>query len=172
LFIPQSLQELDERSIVRYLQHMLPKSVVCPKCGKPGFLALRWVRSSHYCKIEIPNYVSQWAEKQVPNPIAGNGQEVTIARKRNFRRYAPIWHLYIGHYDSEKYKNAMEEYKSGRLKSRPNGRRWCKVRYNRARGEARSDRDILMAKYNFTLRDIMNEIDERREDIHLKHGIF
>lgn len=81
-------------------------------------------------------------------------------------------HPYIGHYDEEKYKKAMEKYRSGRLKSRPNGRLWHKVRYNRVKGQAQSDLEMLMAKYNFTLRDIMKEIDEKREDMRLKYGIF
>lgn len=60
----------------------------------------------------------------------------------------------------------------GRLKSRPNGRQWHKVRYNPVKGQAQSDLEILMAKYNFTFRDIMKEIDEKREDMRLKYGIF
>jgi hypothetical protein len=151
---------------------MLPKSVICPRCRKPGFLSLRWVRSSHYCKIEIPNYKSQWVWKEVPNPLVGKGHKRTILVKRNLRRYTPSWHLYIGHYDAEKYNKAIEKYKTGRLKSRPNGRQWHKVRYNQAEGQTQSDLEILMAKYNFTLRDLMNEIDERREDIRLKQEIF
>ena len=86
--------------------------------------------------------------------------------------YGPFYHLYIGHYDAEKYKKAMEKYKSGRLRSRPNGRRWHKVRCNRVKGQAQSDLEILMAKYNFNERDIINEEDEKREDIRLKRGIF
>jgi hypothetical protein len=151
---------------------MLPKSVICLRCGKPGFLTLRWVRSNHYCLIEIPHYESQWVEKQIANPVAARGQEPTISAKRNLRRYAPFWHLYIGHYDAEKYKKAMEKYKMGRLKSRPNGRRWCKVRYNPAKEEAQSDRDILMAKYNFTLLDLRKEERERKTDFLLKRGIL
>jgi hypothetical protein len=81
-------------------------------------------------------------------------------------------HPYIGHYDEEKYKKAMEKYRSGSLKSRPNGRLWHKVRYNRVKGQTQSDLEMLMAKYNFTLRDIMKEIDEKREDMRLKYGIF
>lgn len=50
-------------------------------------------------------------------------------------------------------------------------RLWHKVRYNRVKGQAQSDLEILMAKYNFTLRDIMKEIDEKREDMRLKYGI-
>lgn len=66
----------------------------------------------------------------------------------------------------------MEKYRSGRLKSRPNGRRWCKVRYNRVKGQAQSDLEVLMTKYNFTLRDLKKKIDEKEEDLRLKQGIF
>jgi hypothetical protein len=93
-----------------------------------------------------------------------------VLAQRNFRRYAPLWHLYIGHYDAEKYKKAMEKYKIGVLKSRPNGRLWHKVRYEPAKGQAQSDLEELMAKYNFTLRDIKNEIVEKKEDFLWKRG--
>jgi hypothetical protein len=150
---------------------MLPKSVICPKCGKPGFLTLRWVRSSHYCLIEIPHQKPQRAMKQITNPVVGKGEEPIKLEERFRHTYGPFWHLYIAHYDSKKYKEAMKKYKMGRLKSRPNGRRWCKVRYNRANGQPQSDLEILMAEYKFTLRDIMKEIDEKREDMRLKYGI-
>jgi len=35
--------------------------------------------------------------------------------------------LYIGHYDKEKYNEQMIRYRQGMIKSRPNGRRWCKL---------------------------------------------
>jgi hypothetical protein len=35
------------------------------------------------------------------------------------------WHYYIGHYDHEKYKQQMVNYREGKRKSRPNGRKWC-----------------------------------------------
>jgi hypothetical protein len=39
-----------------------------------------------------------------------------------------IMHYYIGHYDSKKYKEQMQKYKEGKIKSKPNGRRWCSVK--------------------------------------------
>lgn len=63
---------------------------------------------------------------------------------------------------AEKYKKAMEKNKSGRLKSRPNGHIWHKVRYNRVKGQVQSDLEILMAKYNFNELDIMHERDNKR----------
>jgi hypothetical protein len=151
---------------------MLPRSVICPKCSKPGFLALRWVRSSHYCKINHPYLKSKEVEREIINPILDGGKELTKLVKRWRVTYGPFWHLYMGHYDSQKYKKGMDDYKKGKLKYRPNGRRWCKVRYNRANGQRQSDLEILMAKYNFTRRDIIKEIDEKREDMRLKYGMF
>lgn len=36
--------------------------------------------------------------------------------------------LYVGHYDAEKYKKEMVDYRAGKRKSRPNGRVWHSVR--------------------------------------------
>jgi hypothetical protein len=62
----------------------------------------------------------------------------------------------------------MEKYKRGKLKSRPNGRRWCKVRYKPVKGKTQSDRDILMANYSFTRLDLMHEETKRKTDFLLK----
>lgn len=35
--------------------------------------------------------------------------------------------LYVGHYDSTKYFEQMDNYKNGIIKSRPNGRKWCLI---------------------------------------------
>jgi hypothetical protein len=150
---------------------MLPNNVECPRCGKQGFLTLRPVKSSHYCQIEIPHNNPKHIKKGIINPIVSKGEErITVDRWRS--SYGPFWHLYIGHYDAEKYKKAMEKYKRGKLKSRPNGRRWCKVRYNAVKEEIQSDLDVLMAKYNFTLLDLRNEKRERKEDYLWKRRIY
>lgn len=81
-------------------------------------------------------------------------------------------HPYIGHYDEEKYKKAMKKYRSGKLKSRPNGRKWHKIRYNRDKDQAQSDLEILMANYNFDLRDLWNEEKEKRIDYDLRRDVF
>jgi hypothetical protein len=152
---------------------MLPKSVMCPRCRKRGFLTLRWVRSSLYLSSEAPNNISHWIDMPLLNLTAGSGEEKrTRKRGRSLRRYAPSWHLYIGHYDSEKYRYAMERYKRGMLKSHPNGRVWHKVRYNRVKGQAQSDLETLMGKYNFSQLDIMKERHNKEEDMRLKRGIF
>jgi hypothetical protein len=150
---------------------MLSKSVICPRCHKQGFLTLRWVRSSHYCKIKHPYLKSKHIKKEIINPISDDGKESTALVDRWLVTYGPFWHLYIGHYDAEKYKKAKEKYKMGTIESRPNGRRWCKVRYNRVKRQVPSDLEILMAKYNFSHLDIINERDEKEEDMRLKYWI-
>ena len=92
--------------------------------------------------------------------------------KRWYVTYRPVVYPYIGHYDEEKYKKAMEKYRSGRLKSRPNGRQWHKVRYKPVKEQVQSDLEMLMSKYNFTLRDLKKKIDEKEEDLRLRQGIF
>jgi hypothetical protein len=151
---------------------MLPKSVICPRCEKQGFLSLRWVRSSHYCKIPHPYLKSKFVEKEIINPIPDDGKELTKSVKRWYVTYRPVVHPYIGHYDEEKYKKAMEKYKMGKVKSRPNGRIWHKVRYNRVKGQVRSDLETLMAKYNFNQLDITHERDKKEEDMRFKRGLF
>lgn len=151
---------------------MLPKSVICPRCEKQGFLTLRWVRSSHYCKIDHPYLPKKYVEKEIVKSKADGANEVIKTVKRWYVTYRPSIHPYIGHYGEEKYKKAMEKYKSGKLKSRPNGRKWCKVRFNRAKDQAQSDLEILMAKYNFDRRDLWNEIKEKEEDHRIRYEIF
>jgi hypothetical protein len=42
--------------------------------------------------------------------------------------YGRYWQYYVAHYDPDKYKEQITNYKAGRRRSRPNGRRECKVR--------------------------------------------
>jgi hypothetical protein len=35
--------------------------------------------------------------------------------------------VYVGHYDAKIYQQKMKDYKNGKIKWRPNGRRWCKL---------------------------------------------
>jgi hypothetical protein len=151
---------------------MLPKNVICPRCDKKGFLTLRWVRSSHYCKINHPYLKSKYVKKEITKAKSDGEKEDTRSVDRWYVTYRPSVHPYIGHYDEEKYKKAMKKYRSGRLKSRPNGRLWHKVRYNRVKSQAQSDLEMLMAKYNFSLRDLKKKIDEKEEDLRLKRGIY
>lgn len=54
----------------------------------------------------------------------GNEDDKKTLYKVTYGKYAPF---YIGHYDKEKYKEQMDKYRQGMIKSRPNGRRWCKL---------------------------------------------
>jgi hypothetical protein len=135
-------------------------------------LSLRWVRSSHYCKIKHPYLPKKYVEKEIVKARADGVKEDTKLVKRWYVTYRPSVHPYIGHYDAKKYKKAMEKYKSGKLKAHPNGRSWHKVRYDREKGKEKSDLEILMAKYNFTLHDLRKEIREKEEDLRLRQGIF
>ncbi len=135
-------------------------------------MSLRWVRSSHYCKIKHPYLKIKYVEKEIVNAKSDRGKELTKSVKRGYVTYRPSIHPYIGHYDAKKYKKAMEKYKSGKLKARPNGRSWHKVRYNREKGKEKSDLEILMANYNFTLHDLKKKIREKEEDLRIRYGIF
>lgn len=74
------------------------KGILCPRCGKLGFLTHRRVWSTYR-----PKYVT----------FDGG-----VTRKYNY-------HAYVGHYSADKYKNDMEKYAAGRRRSRPNGRVYC-----------------------------------------------
>ena len=130
----------------------------CPKCGKPGFLTKRWVRSAYY-----PMYASmvclklEGAEFRLsrdPNNVLDKDTAMKLRREirgdhyrgeseyhlldRKDREYFDretayrvssrrYFYDYIGHYSPEKYQEEMERFKSGKRKSRPNGRIWHKV---------------------------------------------
>jgi hypothetical protein len=74
------------------------QGIVCPKCGKLGFLTRRRVWSTYRPKF-----------------ISSDGG---LTRQYNY-------HTYIGHYSPEKYREDMERYRNGRRRSRPNGRIYC-----------------------------------------------
>jgi hypothetical protein len=59
----------------------------------------------------------------------GRSKSEYIADKKSLIRvtYARYLCHYIGHYDKEKYKEQMMKYHEGKLKSRPNGRKWCEI---------------------------------------------
>jgi hypothetical protein len=108
-----------------------PPLVLCPKCNRQGFVTLRWVRSSYYPKyatieyniISGNRYWGEGIERGGLKPadyLKGSNKEDYY--KTVSRRYP---HYYIGHYDKEKYKQQMIKYRNGKLKSRPNGRKWC-----------------------------------------------
>ena len=45
--------------------------------------------------------------------------------------YGKYLQYYFAHYDPKKYQEQMKDYKAERRKSKPNGRRECKLRINR-----------------------------------------
>lgn len=54
-----------------------------------------------------------------------------------------IWRFYFAHYDSKKYQEQMKKFKEGKLKSRPNGRKYCLLKDIRPRlGRIDPDKEI------------------------------
>jgi hypothetical protein len=111
--------------------------VLCPKCGKYGFLTKRWVESSYY-----PRYVSYTILHHLPGKVRGSKYrgpptkdivnfppiEEELDRESLYRvTYGRYTNFYVGHYSSEKYYQQMQDYKMNKRKSRPNGRRWCSL---------------------------------------------
>jgi hypothetical protein len=47
-------------------------------------------------------------------------QEV-LSDRRSYR-------YYVGHYDPDKFKTQMQKYREGKIKTRPNGRKWCLIK--------------------------------------------
>jgi hypothetical protein len=60
--------------------------------------------------------------------VGHDDSENTQDKKSLYRvTYGKYTYFYIGHYDKQKYKEQMIKYRAGIIKSRPNGRRWCKL---------------------------------------------
>jgi hypothetical protein len=57
-----------------------------------------------------------------------NEAEDDTTDKKSLKRvtYGKYFCFYVGHYYQEKYREQMDKYHQGVIKSRPNGRRWCK----------------------------------------------
>ena len=71
---------------------------------------------------------SYYRGKSKKGLIIRGEDEVYNSEENNFRTVSEkYYHDYFGHYDREKYKQQMMDYRSGKRKSRPNGRRWCKI---------------------------------------------
>ena len=137
----------------------LPR-VLCPKCGKFGFLSGRWVSSTYYPKFcSVHDILLEEAEEKFANDplsevykkrvdylkkrIRGskyrgrsrkhlsqyNEAEGDAIDKKSLKRvtYGKYFCFYIGHYDKGKYKQQMIKYRKREVKSRPNGRKWCKL---------------------------------------------
>ena len=131
--------------------------ILCPKCKNPGFLTKRYVYSSYrprrYSKIVESHIDYTNAAKKNPaildsyvqtgntltklghcmrlmnQRITGNeyfnGENTTSSYMLRTRKH---FHWYVGHYIRKSYEIQMERFKRGELKSRPNGRRWCKMK--------------------------------------------
>lgn len=129
--------------------------IICPKCDKLGFLSVRWARSSYYpkyvsLKIMLINRDRKDLARDPTNFLAARSFErlKTLVRGTKYRGKSrkhlsdyieedkrllyrttsdKYGYFYIGHYDAEIYQQKMKDYKNGKIKWRPNGRRWCKV---------------------------------------------
>src|SRR5918995_307514 len=113
---------------------MKGRKYVCPKCGRKGTLTRRWVRSSYRPKSfsssnEIPRLMKlgEYVDK-MREQISGSKYSLDKKdREAYVIRSKKKYYYYIGHYDSDVYQKQMISYKNGKRKSRPNGRRWCKL---------------------------------------------
>lgn len=111
---------------------------------------MKWVRSSYYpsYKSELCEELEAIKKKLAQNPenkklaiylrslqerITGSKYNNAIKKeeldKGIYYRVGSIkyYHYYVGHYDPEVYKKQMKDYRNHKRKSRPNGRKWCKV---------------------------------------------
>ncbi|HXG07842.1 MAG TPA: hypothetical protein VNI77_11020 [Nitrososphaera sp.] len=123
----------------------------CPKCGKWGHLTVKKVKSYHYGYVGIykfPHGGSEVVDVLRPQSLA-RAKELGIVTDwstkdercpyRLKKTYGPWTYPYVRHYDPEKYQRNMTAYREGKLKARPNGLRWCKLRTIRRPGEALSE---------------------------------
>lgn len=141
-----------EKSLSR-LNRSLHRSinrVFCPKCHKYGFWTTRKAGKKYYPKYATTDAILldlyQNIIKMHPDDPYYQGFKSSIRhirktfkgsryrgdeKKELFDREACYHKLYrykyryIGHYDPEKYRQQMQDFKSGKRKSRPNGRKWC-----------------------------------------------
>ena len=121
---------------------------LCPKCGEYGFLAKRWVQSSYYpkhastscmrleeeiAKLEKnPNdttqrkYVEYFRTLVTGSRYRGEEANKLFDRTACYRVFTrKYFKYYVGHYDKERYKEHMKQFQEKKIKSKPNGRRWC-----------------------------------------------
>jgi hypothetical protein len=122
--------------------------VLCPVCGKYGFLTRRWVKSSYYPKYAseyiispglrhevIGSKYSGQSLKHLEGAAAEEEEKERKREKESFYKVRPnhkYYHYFIGHYDKKKYNKQMIKYRESNIKpkSRPNGRTSCYVRGN------------------------------------------
>ena len=133
------------------------RRILCPRCHKIGFISERWVDSTYFPKYASLSVImfeeSLQALSEKPHDagnssrhnywksmVRGNAYRDTSEGKPPEERqipyrgswfrvtYARYSQYYVAHYDSNKYKKQLIDYKLGKRKSRPNGRRECKLR--------------------------------------------
>lgn len=119
--------------------------MLCPVCGEYGFLTKRWVKSSYYPKYASEYIICPGLREQVTGskyrgqPLKHlflkhlDGVVEEEQDKEQIYKITPhsrYYHYYIGHYDKEKCNEQMIKYREHKIKSRPNGRKWCYVHTN------------------------------------------
>ena len=148
---------------------------ICPECGEPGFLTIRWVRSSRYpkhasldCMLveEAENHLAKspdneyyqarlrWLRETVRGHRYRDREVKEFIDKQFVYRVSSkkYFHYYVGHYDPKKYQEQMINYGNGKRKSRPNGRKWCKLRYSSYREVYQNGRKYIKVFYGRPLK--------------------
>lgn len=77
---------------------------------------------------DVPGYLSsiEHIKKTFKgSKYRGNEKKELFDRETCYHKLYRYEYGYIGHYDSGKYKKKMEDFKAGKRRSRPNGRKWC-----------------------------------------------
>jgi hypothetical protein len=144
--------------------------LICPKCGKVGFITKRGVRSSYYPqKASVKCYRLEEEEEKLAkdrndksarayvkyfrkwvrgNRYRGDREHEVIDKQSVYRVSSDkYYHYYIGHYDPDKYREQMIKYRNGERKSRSNGRRWCKLRLSSYRTEYHEGKNYIRIIY-------------------------
>ena len=80
-------------------------------------------RFNHWKSVVKGNVYRDTSEGHLLTRLSEDERQIPD-RKSWFRvTYARYWQYYVTHYDPDKYKEQMIDYKEGRRRSRPNGRR-------------------------------------------------
>ena len=72
--------------------------------------------------MKVGDYI-RTERKRISGNRYAEGRKEEDAYKVRYKNY----YYYVGHYDAAKYRTQMRDYKSGKRKSRPNGRKECKL---------------------------------------------
>ena len=74
--------------------------------------------------MKLGDYVDKMRERISGSKYSLSKKDRDAYVVRSVKRH---YYHYIGHYDSAIYQKQMISYKSGKRKTRPNGRTWCKL---------------------------------------------